>query len=188
MYKAKKTQRKINNEKLDALSHRVNRLSALILGLIAPGVKVKLHPGTRALEVAKEGDAGYDLTAREVKNITGSLYLVATGVSVEMNNGVEGQIRPRSSAAKDGFDVQLGTIDSGYRGEISVVMHSFDRAPQVGERVAQLVFNRVLHPNFEVVSELGASARGDTGFGSTGTGIPVPRDTPVFTEGEQDVD
>lgn len=126
-----------------------------------------------------EGAAGFDLRAALEEPITlayGDRALVPTGVAVAVPPGYELQIRPRSGLAfKYGLTVlnTPGTIDSDYRGEIKVILinHGTDTLEvQPGDRVAQGVLCPVLRAKFEEVPELGETARGEGGFGSTGHG------------------
>jgi dUTP pyrophosphatase len=94
-----------------------------------------------------------------------------TGIAVEIPDGYEGQIRPRSSISKQGLYVHLGTIDSDYRGEIGVIVtNAGKRAVRIekGARIAQLVISPVARPEIEQVEALSETKRGAGGFGSTG--------------------
>lgn len=126
---------------------------------------------------ARKGDAGADLIANE--NITlgpHSRKLVKTGTYIEMPDGYVGLIHPRSGLAlKQGITVlnTPGTIDSGYRGEIGVILFNstmdiidIDR----GTRIAQLVIQKFETADFEIVEALTDSDRGEGGFGSSGLG------------------
>lgn len=126
---------------------------------------------------ARAGDAGCDLVANENVTIGAqSRKLVKTGTWVEIPDGYVGLIHPRSGLAlKQGITVlnTPGTIDSGYRGEIGVILYNsthdiieIDR----GTRIAQLVFQKFETAEFEVVDALTESDRGEGGFGSTGLG------------------
>jgi len=124
---------------------------------------------------AKPGDAGADLvSARELIIGPGQTVLVPTGTAIELPEGYVGLIHPRSGlAANHGITVlnSPGTIDSGYRGEIAVILHNTSgRSVQItiGMRIAQLVIQRFETAEFEQVDELSATERGDGGFGSTG--------------------
>ena len=124
---------------------------------------------------AKPGDAGADLRAAEACVIEpGHWALVPTGVSIALPNGYVGLVHPRSgTAVKHGVTVlnAPGTIDAGYRGEIKVALinHSDTKfAIQVGDRIAQLLIQRVSVANFVRVAQLPLTERGDSGFGSTG--------------------
>jgi len=121
-----------------------------------------------------EGASGMDLIANEDVVIAPHTWaLVGTGLYLEIPEGYEGQIRPRSSLAlKYGLTVlnAPGTIDSDYRGEIKVILINFgDKEISInkGDRIAQLVFAKV--ERVEFVPRLGSSftVRGDSGFGST---------------------
>ena len=100
--------------------------------------------------------------------------LIKTGLFLEIPAGFEAQVRPRSGfALKKGITVlnSPGTIDADYRGEIGVILVNLSNQPCViedGERIAQLVFAQVEQAEFEVVTELSATDRGEGGFGSTG--------------------
>lgn len=122
--------------------------------------------------------AGMDLRA----NLSESIILkplertiVGTGLFIELPNGFEAQVRPRSGlAAKKGVTVlnAPGTIDADYRGEIGVILVNLSNEPftvENGERVAQLVIAKHERADWVVVDELSETARGEGGFGSTGT-------------------
>jgi dUTP pyrophosphatase len=136
-----------------------------------------LHPAAVVPSYATEGDAGSDLVS--VAEITldkaGGRALIPTGLAIALPLGYGGFVLPRSGlAAKFGVTVvnAPGLIDSGYRGEIKVALVNTDPdsdyTVKVGDRVAQLVVMAVEHLNFQVVSSLPESARGEGGFGSTG--------------------
>jgi len=117
-------------------------------------------------------DAGLDLRAVERMVLKpGSSAGVATGLAIELPSGYEAQVRPRSGMAlKHSITVNFGTIDPGYRGEIRVVMFNLSDADYViekGDRIAQLVVARYEAIEWEE-GELGDSARGAGGFGSSG--------------------
>ncbi|MFF0988596.1 dUTP diphosphatase [Kocuria nitroreducens] len=126
---------------------------------------------------AKPGDAGADLRSREDLVLgPGERALVATGVAIALPEGFAGFVHPRSGlAARHGITVvnAPGTVDSGYRGEIKVTLLNTDGAESFtvrrGDRIAQLVVQRVERAVFEVVDVLPGSTRGGTGFGSSGT-------------------
>ena len=104
----------------------------------------------------------------------GEAALVPTGFCLEIPPGVEGQVRPRSGLALEKSVTVLnspGTIDSDYRGEVSVVLINHGPLPfkvSRGDRIAQLVFCRVIRPVLEESDDLGRTSRGDGGFGHTG--------------------
>jgi dUTP pyrophosphatase len=125
---------------------------------------------------AHPGDAGADLVTRvDVELPPGGRATVPTGVAIALPEGYAGFVHPRSGlAARCGVTTlnAPGTIDAGYRGEIQVTLLNTDlRQPVVlrrGERIAQLVVQRVEHAVFVPVAELPGSVRGAGGHGSTG--------------------
>lgn len=124
---------------------------------------------------ATDGDAGLDLRASESFWIeSGVRRIVPTGIAVAIPDGHVGLIHPRSGlAAKSGITVlnAPGTIDSGYRGELKVILLNTSATPfriDVGDRIAQLIIQEYVHADLVEVSELPETARGDRGFGSTG--------------------
>ena len=100
--------------------------------------------------------------------------LISTGLFLEIPEGFEGQVRPRSGLAlKYGIGMlnAPGTIDSDYRGEVGVILFNSTDKPffyKKGDRIAQIVFAKVLQAEFEQVEELSCTERGEGGFGSTG--------------------
>jgi dUTP diphosphatase len=124
---------------------------------------------------AYEGDAGLDLVACEPVTLgPGEREIVATGIAVEIPEGYAGFVQPRSGlAARHGIGVvnSPGLIDSGYRGEIRVVLLNTDRETaftvEPGMRIAQLVVAPVASVRLVEVEELAASERGTRGFGSS---------------------
>ncbi|MGL5864560.1 MAG: dUTP diphosphatase [Dermatophilaceae bacterium] len=148
----------------------------------------RLRPGAVLPRYRIDGDAGADLTS--VVELTlgpGERALVPTGIAVALPRGTVGLVHPRSGlAARHGVTVANapGTVDSGYRGEILVNLVNLDPATpftvRVGDRIAQLVVQRYVHGEFVDADALPASARGQTGHGSTGgfgsTAVePTPR-------------
>lgn len=135
-----------------------------------------LDDGLEAPSYAHPGDAGADLRARvDVELAPGERALVPTGVAIALPFGYVALIHPRSGlAAKHGLTVvnAPGTVDAGYRGEISVTLLNTDKAEPIrlkrGDRIAQMVIQRVETAEFEPVAELSDSVRGAGGFGSTG--------------------
>jgi dUTP pyrophosphatase len=122
------------------------------------------------------GSAGFDLASAEPDFVLspGERRLVATGLSIELPQGVEGQVRPRSGLAlRHGLTMPNapGTIDSDYRGELKVILQNGGAQAVTiarGDRIAQLVFARYETPDLVDVAALDDSARGAGGFGSTG--------------------
>lgn len=125
---------------------------------------------------AHPGDAGADLTTREAVVLQpGRRATVRTGVRIALPDGYVALVHPRSGlASRHGVTIVNGpgTVDAGYRGEISVTLLNTDPdAPvefAVGDRIAQLVIQRVERAVFVPVQDLPGSHRGDGGFGSTG--------------------
>jgi dUTP diphosphatase len=136
----------------------------------------RLSEAARPPARAHDGDAGYDLHAAEAASIgPGGRASVGTGIALEIPEGHAGLVVPRSGlAARHGIALvnAPGLIDAGYRGELRVLLLNSDRerAFEVspGDRIAQLVVVRVEGPALEEVGDLGKSARGVAGFGSTG--------------------
>ena len=125
---------------------------------------------------AKPGDAGADLYAiSELVLAPGERALVKTGIAIALPNGYVGLVHPRSGLGlKNGISVvnTPGTIDAGYRDEIGVVLinHDLHESFQVkkGDRIAQLVIQKVENAQFKVVNQLPESERAAGGYGSTG--------------------
>ncbi|HRV71236.1 MAG TPA: dUTP diphosphatase [Thermovirgaceae bacterium] len=124
---------------------------------------------------ATEFSSGVDLRSCESADIQpGQRMAVGTGMKVEIPEGYECQVRPRSGLAlKHGVTVlnAPGTIDADYRGEIRVILVNLGESPfriEKGDRIAQMVLTRVEKINWEESPELGDTERGSGGFGSTG--------------------
>lgn len=114
-------------------------------------------------------DAGYDLFASEDVLLWGNRpKKVSTGISVVLPPDTVGDIRPRSSLNAKGVYVAYGTVDSGYRGELKVVMSAPFYKVHKGDKIAQLVVLPLAKTTTEIVMELPPSDRGEGGFGSTG--------------------
>ena len=143
-------------------------------------VKIKkLYEDSKVPQYATEGSSGVDLYAylegyQSVVLKPNERWLFPTGISMEIPVGYEGQVRPRSGlAVKHGITVlnTPGTIDEDFRGEIKVCLYNTSPLPYVinhGDRIAQMVFAKVEKAEFEEVSELQSTDRGDGGFGHTG--------------------
>ena len=138
---------------------------------------------------AHPGDAGADLvTTVDVRLEPGQRAIVPTGVSIALPHGYVALVHPRSGlAAASGLSIvnAPGTVDAGYRGEIKVLLVNLDPAEAVtlrrGDRIAQLVIQRVEQARFVEVDTLPGSGRGDGGYGSTGgfaTPVPTPGEGP----------
>jgi dUTP pyrophosphatase len=136
----------------------------------------RLDPGLPLPARAHPGDAGTDLfAAQDVELAPGQRALVPTGVAIALPDGSAAFVHPRSGlAARHGVTLvnAPGTVDAGYRGEIRVTLLNTDTERPVrlqrGDRIAQLVVQRVAYPVFHEVETLPGSARGQDGFGSTG--------------------
>lgn len=144
----------------------------------APVVNVKiLREGARAPKFMSTGAAGADLRAcieSPLILFPGKRALVPIGIAIEIPEGYEGEIRPRSGlAAKHGVTLMNspGTIDSDYRGEVQIIMINLGGEPfriDNGDRIAQMLINRVETPEYRIVIELSETHRDDAGFGSSG--------------------
>ncbi|MGH3267848.1 MAG: dUTP diphosphatase [Trebonia sp.] len=136
----------------------------------------RLDPDVPLPSYARPDDAGADLVcAEDVDLAPGQRAVVGTGIAIALPAGYAAFVHPRSGlAARHGVTLvnAPGTIDAGYRGEIRVVLLNTDPATPVsfrrGDRIAQLVVQRVERAAFREVAALPDSARGDNGFGSTG--------------------
>jgi dUTP pyrophosphatase len=126
---------------------------------------------------ATEGSAGMDLRANLDQPVTlQSLerMLIPTGLFLELPNGYEAQVRPRSGLAiKQGITClnSPGTIDSDYRGELKVILINLSNEPQVlshGDRIAQMIISSVDKAHLILVQEINTTQRGEGGFGHTG--------------------
>ncbi|MGH3387002.1 MAG: dUTP diphosphatase [Nocardioidaceae bacterium] len=136
----------------------------------------RLDPDVPLPAYAHPGDAGADVvTTVDVVLAPGERAVVPTGISLALPDGYAALVHPRSGlAARCGLSIvnAPGTVDAGYRGELKVVLVNLDPAEPVtlsrGDRIAQLVFQRVERARFVEVERLPGSARGDGGHGSTG--------------------
>lgn len=139
-------------------------------------VKVKrLDPDAKLPTAAKPGDVAFDLCSVVDYDLeAGKRFAVPTGLAMEIPIGYEGQIRPRSGLAmKKGITTlnTPGTIDSGYRGEVKVILINHGDESfliEKGMRIAQLAIRQVPSVSFVEAEELDDSQRGADGFGSTG--------------------
>jgi dUTP pyrophosphatase len=156
----------------------------------------RLDPELPLPAYAHPGDAGADLVAAEDTELApGARAAIRTGVAVAIPVGYVGLVHPRSGlAARLGVTVlnAPGTVDAGYRGEIMVILVNHDPVNTVkiarGDRIAQLVVQRVERAAFQVVDELDDTARGAGGHGSTGGHQALPtQHKQSRTEGGSDV-
>lgn len=137
-------------------------------------LKVKLlHPDAHVPKRGSEKAAGYDLYGIEKITIPAkSSSVVSTGVAVAVPEGHYGRVAPRSGLAfKHGIDVGAGVVDSDYRGEIKILLFNLsneDYTIEKGDRVAQLILEKISILESEVVDDLDETERGVKGFASTG--------------------
>jgi len=124
---------------------------------------------------AHEGDAGMDLySTKHYLLKPGEIVLVSIGLKLEVPEGYELQIRPKSGLAlKYGITMpnSPGTIDAGYRGELGVIVINHGKEDfkiNPGDKIAQAVLNKIEKAEIQIVEELSETSRGDGGFGSTG--------------------
>jgi dUTP pyrophosphatase len=136
----------------------------------------RLHPQAPLPRYALDGDAGADLcTMIDIQLQPGERALLPTGLAIALPPGYAGFLHPRSGlAGRAGLGLlnAPATIDSGYRGELKVIVVNHDRTKAIelrrGDRIAQLVIQRVEQARFELVELLPESERGTGGHGSTG--------------------
>jgi dUTP pyrophosphatase len=136
----------------------------------------RLDPGIPLPSYAQPGDAGADLrSAVDITLAPGERAMVPTGIAIALPDGHAAFVHPRSGLAiKHGLSMvnTPGTIDAGYRGEISVLLINHDPSEPIdirrGDRIAQLIIQRVEQVAFIEAGELPDSSRGSGGFGSTG--------------------
>lgn len=135
-------------------------------------MNIQLFNGGRAPTRKHGDDAGLDCYSNEDTYLeAGETRKVALGFAVELPPGSEMQIRGRSGVSLKGILCHLGTVDAGYRGEVSCILtnltkHAF--AISKGDRIAQAVISRYIYVAMTPVISLSASERGSNGFGSTG--------------------
>ncbi|WP_049570471.1 dUTP diphosphatase [Nonomuraea sp. SBT364] len=136
----------------------------------------RLDPGLPVPRYAHPGDAGADLySAEDAELLPGERAVIRTGVAIALPDGYAAFVHPRSGlAARHGITMvnAPGTVDAGYRGEVKVTLINTDAKEPFrlrrGDRLAQLVFQRVERAAFREVESLPSSARGAGGHGSTG--------------------
>jgi dUTP pyrophosphatase len=153
----------------DFLTRPLRRLTEAIPVKICP-----VAPDVILPKLATSGSSGYDLYSYPPK---GTLwiepqrsFILRTGFALEISEGYEAQVRPRSGLAAKCIMGNLGTIDADYRGELKVLLYNYGREPvavDLSKAVGQLVFARVYHPKFRLVPALKPTKRGTGGFGST---------------------
>ena len=136
----------------------------------------RIEPDLALPSYARDGDAGLDLaSAQDVVLKPGERTIVPTGFAIAIPEGYAGFVHARSGRAlREGLALPNapGVIDAGYRGELKVLLVNLDPAEPIyiarGEKIAQLVVQRVERAELQEVTELQSTTRGDGGFGSTG--------------------
>jgi dUTP pyrophosphatase len=136
----------------------------------------RLDPELPLPRYAKGGDAGADIVSRiDITLAPGERALVPTGIAIALPDGYVALVHPRSGLAiKHGVTMvnAPGTVDAGYRGELQIILINHDKSESVsfkrGDRIAQLVIQKVERAEFVEVHDLPGSGRGTGGFGSTG--------------------
>ena len=136
----------------------------------------RLDPDLPLPRYAKGGDAGADIVSRiDISLAPGERALVPTGIAIALPDGYVALVHPRSGLAiKHGVTMvnAPGTVDAGYRGELQIILINHDKSESVsfkrGDRIAQLVIQKVERAEFVEVQDLPGSGRGTGGFGSTG--------------------
>ena len=143
-------------------------------------IKIEKVKGCEDLSLpisASKFSSGVDLLSAKATDIVlkpGKVKLISAGIKIMIPEGYEGQIRPRSGLAlKHGITVlnTPGTIDSDYRGVVKVILINLgekDFKIQRGDRIAQLVIQKIFFPNFKIVDTLDKTKRGEGGFGHSG--------------------
>lgn len=132
----------------------------------------KLHPEAKIPTRAHHDDAGIDLYAYGTHVVEPhTTVAIPLGVALQIEEGYVGLIWDKSSIGSKGIKTLGGVVDAGYRGEVSVVVHNLNDAPytfDTGNKIAQMLIQKVEFPKLIEVEELTDSARGAGGFGSTG--------------------
>jgi dUTP pyrophosphatase len=148
-------------------------------------IKIEKVEGCEDLSLpisASKFSSGVDLLCAEAADTVlkpGKVKLISTGIKIMIPEGYEGQIRPRSGLALKHSITVLntpGTIDSDYRGIVKVILINLSEEEFVirrGDRIAQLVIQKIFFPNFEIVETLDKTKRGEGGFGHSGIGTSV---------------
>ena len=136
-------------------------------------MKFTLDDGAVKPSYAKFGDAGMDISSLQDTFIpAGGYAIVRTGVSVEIPTGHYGALVGRSGMASKGIIAHFGTIDSGFRGSLGVILFNMNATQfdiKKGDRIAQLIIHEYVTVGLMEVDHLSKSERGSNGFGSTGT-------------------
>jgi dUTP pyrophosphatase len=143
-------------------------------------IVIKKLPGSEDIPLPRYMSphaSGMDIHAAVTEDVLlnpGEIKLIATGISIALPEGFEGQVRPRSGLAlRHGVSVlnTPGTIDADYRGEVGIILVNLGKDPFVvkrGDRIAQLTVNKVFQARLELASDLSCTARNEGGFGHSG--------------------
>ena len=136
-------------------------------------LKVKRNNANACLPKRQSnGSAGYDLYSCETAIVNAQSWkLINTGLSITVPNETYGRVAPRSGLSLKGICIGAGVIDSDYTGNIGVVMYNHgnsDFEVNIGDRIAQLIIEKIATPLVEEVNEINQTQRGEKGFGSTG--------------------
>lgn len=159
------------------LSLILNTIRFWLLGFLTPSntLKIKLLSSKAVIpSIQKEGSAGYDLHSSEDTVIQiGERKIVKTDIAMAIPSGYYGRVAPRSGlSVKDWIDVKAGVIDASYRGSVGVVLQNdHPKNPfviKVGDRIAQILLEKIITPDVVIVDDLDATERGEGGYGSTG--------------------
>jgi dUTP pyrophosphatase len=133
----------------------------------------KLDKNARLPKYAHTNDAGMDLFSIESKTLeSGERFVCRTGIAMAIPTGYVGLIWDKSGvAAKGGIKTMGGVVDSSYRGEVGVVLKNLSKEKyeiKKGEKIAQMLIQKIENPEIEEVDDLESTERGNGGFGSTG--------------------
>lgn len=137
-------------------------------------VKIKkLHDDAKPFNYAHKGDAGLDIYANEDKIIKANTRdVISTGIAIAIDEGYVGLVWDKSGiAAKAGLKTMAGVIDSGYRGEVKIVLLNTtndDYKVERGNKIAQMLIQKIESAQLDEVTDLDDTTRGEGGFGSTG--------------------
>jgi len=161
-------------EHFNTLADAIRYRDSIVGTVIRKAEPMKIsYIGPYPLVPAKDGDAGYDISSNENGKLYGSMSMgFSTGLYVAIPPGYVGKVVSRSGLAfKHNIEVGAGVIDSGYRGEVRILLHNFGDRPfeiKKGDRIAQLLILKHESPEFVLVDELDSTERGAGGFGHTG--------------------
>lgn len=132
----------------------------------------KNNPKAKIPVYALKGDAGLDLFSIEEKIIKqGEISEVRTGIEIELPKGTAGLVWDKGSAAHKGIKTMGGVFDENYRGELIIIMTNLSNKPhkiEIGDKIAQLLIQKIEHPKIKLVKKLSDSNRGKGRLGSTG--------------------